>query len=89
VIVDAGLKASSVDAGMPSVYQKPDWRYLKASDEHGVISLPAGQHLGLGDTLMLVPGHCDPTMNLYDDLVCIRQDRVHAIWSIEARGALL
>ena len=89
VIVDAGLKASSVDAGMPSVYQKPDWRYLKASDEHGVISLPAGQHLGLGDTLMLVPGHCDPTMNLYDDLVCIRNDRVHAIWPIQARGALL
>jgi D-serine deaminase-like pyridoxal phosphate-dependent protein len=45
--------------------------------------------LALGDTLMLVPGHCDPTVNLYDELVCIRGDRVEALWPIAARGALL
>ncbi len=27
---------------------------------------------GLGDKLLLVPGHCDPTVNLYDWYVCIR-----------------
>ncbi|WP_296490162.1 DSD1 family PLP-dependent enzyme [Rhodoferax sp.] len=88
-VLDAGLKASSVDSGMPAVWQRPELKYLKAADEHGVLELPANSPLALGDALMLVPGHCDPTVNLYDELVCIRGDRVEAIWPIAARGALL
>ncbi|MDP3761978.1 MAG: DSD1 family PLP-dependent enzyme [Ramlibacter sp.] len=88
-IVDAGLKASSVDSGMPAVWQRPDLSYVKAADEHGVIATPASAALSLGDTLMLVPGHCDPTVNLYDELVCYRGDKVEALWPIAARGALL
>lgn len=88
-IVDAGLKASSIDSGMPVVWQRPDLRYAKAADEHGVIATPAATSLALGDQLMLVPGHCDPTVNLYDELVCIRGDEVVALWPIAARGALL
>ena len=88
-IVDAGLKASSVDSGMPTVWQRPDLRYVKAADEHGVLATPAPAALSLGDVLMLVPGHCDPTVNLYDELVCFRGDRVEAVWPIAARGALL
>jgi D-serine deaminase-like pyridoxal phosphate-dependent protein len=87
-VVDAGLKASSVDSGMPRVWHRDDLRYLKASDEHGVIEMPSSA-LSLGDALMLIPGHCDPTFNLYDELVCIRGDRVEAVWPISARGALL
>src|SRR5213076_2522003 len=34
-IVDAGLKASSVDSGMPGVWHKPGLVYAAASDEHG------------------------------------------------------
>lgn len=92
-IVDAGLKASSVDSGMPAVWGRSDLRYAKASDEHGELvcesatgndGLPA-----LGETLFLVPGHCDPTVNLYDALICVRNGKVEAIWSIAARGALL
>ena len=84
-IVDAGLKASSVDSGMPGVWQK-DLRYTHASDEHGWVegkSVPA-----LGEKLLLVPGHCDPTINLYDWYVCVRRGRVEALWPITARGAL-
>jgi D-serine deaminase-like pyridoxal phosphate-dependent protein len=88
-VVDAGLKASSVDSGMPTVWQRPELRYVKAADEHGVIATAAGSDLALGDTVMLVPGHCDPTVNLYDELVCFRGDTVEAIWPIAARGALL
>jgi D-serine deaminase-like pyridoxal phosphate-dependent protein len=88
-VVDAGLKASSVDSGMPSVWQRDDLRYVKASDEHGVLDTAAAAALSLGDQLMLVPGHCDPTFNLYDELVCVRGERVEAIWPIAARGALL
>ncbi len=88
-VVDAGLKASSVDSGMPVVWQRTDAKYLKASDEHGVLELTPDSTLKLGDYVMLVPGHCDPTVNLYDELIAIRGDRVEAIWPIAARGALL
>jgi D-serine deaminase-like pyridoxal phosphate-dependent protein len=88
-IVDAGLKASSVDSGMPTVWQRPALRYVKAADEHGVIATPSAQDLALGDTVLLVPGHCDPTVNLYDELICFRGDTVEAVWPIGARGALL
>ena len=88
-IIDAGLKASSVDSGMPGIWQRDDLRYVKAADEHGVVTTPQGASLSLGERLMLVPGHCDPTVNLYDELICLRGDRVEAIWPISARGALL
>jgi D-serine deaminase-like pyridoxal phosphate-dependent protein len=88
-VVDAGLKASSVDSGLPTVWQRAGLRYAKAADEHGVLETADAAAVALGDVLLLVPGHCDPTVNLYDDLVCIRGDRVEALWPVAARGALL
>jgi D-serine deaminase-like pyridoxal phosphate-dependent protein len=88
-VVDAGLKASSVDSGLPRVWQRPGLRYAKAADEHGTLAVDQGTSVALGEALLLVPGHCDPTVNLYDELVCIRGDLVEAVWPIAARGALL
>jgi D-serine deaminase-like pyridoxal phosphate-dependent protein len=89
-IVDAGLKASSVDSGMPTVWKRPGLTYARASDEHGVVEVGAGAAApALGDKLPLVPGHCDPTVNLYDWYVCVRNGLVEALWPITARGALL
>jgi 3-hydroxy-D-aspartate aldolase len=89
-IVDAGLKASSVDSGMPTVWGRQTLRYTHASDEHGWIEgkeqgspLPA-----LGEKVLLVPGHCDPTINLYDWYVCVRNGIVEDLWAITARGAV-
>jgi 3-hydroxy-D-aspartate aldolase len=88
-VVDAGLKASSVDSGMPLVYQRPGVEYAKASDEHGVLRIAAGANAPeLGEKILLVPGHCDPTVNLYDWLVCVRKGTVEAIWPVVARGAM-
>jgi D-serine deaminase-like pyridoxal phosphate-dependent protein len=88
-IVDAGLKASSVDSGMPSVWQRPGLAYTRASDEHGWVEIGAGAAAPkLGDKLLLVPGHCDPTVNLHDWYVCVRNGLVEALWPISARGAL-
>ena len=88
VVVDAGLKASSIDSGMPRVADVAGAEYVKASDEHGVVQL-TGTTLALGEKLKLIPGHCDPTVNLYDYYVCVRAGRVEALWPIAARGALL
>jgi 3-hydroxy-D-aspartate aldolase len=86
-VVDVGLKAHSVDSGMPAVVGVPGAEYLKASDEHGVVALRGPGQVELGQKIRLVPGHCDPTVNLYDWLVCYRGDRVEAVWPICARGA--
>ena len=88
-VVDAGLKASSIDSGMPTLVGWPGVEYGKASDEHGVLAIAAGT-LGpsLGERVWLVPGHCDPTVNLYDWIVCVRAGRVEALWPIAARGAV-
>jgi D-serine deaminase-like pyridoxal phosphate-dependent protein len=89
VVVDAGLKASSVDSGMPRVADYADVEYVKASDEHGVLQITGATRFKVGDKLKLIPGHCDPTVNLYDWFVCIRSGRVEALWPITARGAVL
>jgi D-serine deaminase-like pyridoxal phosphate-dependent protein len=87
-VVDAGLKASSVDSGMPIVWERPGLQFVRASDEHGVIEIASGAAApALGEKLLLVPGHCDPTVNLYDWFVCLRAGRVEALWPITARGA--
>jgi D-serine deaminase-like pyridoxal phosphate-dependent protein len=89
VVVDAGLKASSVDSGMPVVWQRPGLDYVQASDEHGFIRVDAAAAApALGEKLLLVPGHCDPTINLHDWYVCVRRGVVEALWPITARGAL-
>ena len=87
-VVDAGLKASSVDSGMPRVADVDGAEYVKASDEHGVLKLDGSARLAVGDKLKLIPGHCDPTVNLYDHYVCVRGGRVEALWAITARGAV-
>ncbi|QPC43745.1 DSD1 family PLP-dependent enzyme [Kaustia mangrovi] len=85
-VCDAGLKALAVDSGLPRV-ERPGVSYLQASDEHGVLDDP-DRMLDLGDQVRLVPGHCDPTCNLYDSYVAVRGERVEAIWPVTARGKL-
>ncbi len=76
-IVDAGLKALAFDSGPPLVCDEPAATYERASDEHGRLAVSAATNrLGLGDKIRLIPGHCDPTVNLYDWYVCVRGNRV-------------
>ena len=84
-IVDAGLKAQSVDSGLPVVFGRDDVEYVKCSDEHGVISDPEGV-LKVNDKLRLVPGHCDPTCNVHDWYVGVRDGKVETLWPVSARG---
>ncbi len=86
-VVDAGLKALSVDSGLPLVVDDGA-EYLGASDEHGVLRVDDQSRFKLGDKIRLIPGHCDPTVNLYDWIVGYRGDGVECVWPIVARGAL-
>ncbi len=88
-VLDAGHKAVTVDSGLPTVWQRPDLRYVGASDEHG--KLEAGSETTtpkLGEKLRLVPGHCDPTVDRYDWYVGVRGGRVECLWPVAARGAM-
>ena len=87
-LVDAGLKALAMDppaggrryAGgriRTRLGRTRDPRYLEDNEK-----------VGLGDKLKLIPGHCDPTVNLYDWYVGYRGNRVEALWPIAARGML-
>lgn len=84
-IVDAGLKAQSVDSGLPTIYGRTDVEYVKCSDEHGVVADP-DRVLKVNDKLKLVPGHCDPTCNVHDWYVGVRNGKVETLWPVSARG---
>lgn len=84
-IVDAGLKAQSVDSGLPVIFGRMDVEYVKCSDEHGVVADPGGV-LKVNDKLRLVPGHCDPTANVHDWYVGVRGGKVETLWPVSARG---
>jgi D-serine deaminase-like pyridoxal phosphate-dependent protein len=88
-VLDAGLKALSVDSGFPKLVGRPGITFVGASGEHGVLEIGKGAaDIALGDQVRLIPGHCDPTVNLHDWYVCTRGGRVEALWPIVARGAL-
>jgi 3-hydroxy-D-aspartate aldolase len=94
LVVDAGLKAFAIDSGMPSPWRLPGAVYHRPSDEHGIIDASAcAERPKRGDRVLLVPGHCDPTVNLHDWYVGVRrmgsgEARVECLWPVAARGAL-
>lgn len=88
-VVDAGHKAVAVDTGLPLVHERPGLSYVAASDEHGTLAVaPGTQRPRLGDKLLLVPGHCDPTVDRFDWYVGVRSGRVESVWPVAARGAM-
>ena len=85
-VVDAGLKSTTVESGLPRVHERPGCEYAQATDEHGVLRGEPAALPALGEKLRLVPSHCDPTFNLHDVLVAVRGGRVEALWPVSARG---
>lgn len=84
-VCDAGLKVLSLDSGLPVIHGRNDIKYINASDEHGVIDDP-NDVLRVNEKLKLVPGHCDPTCNLHDWYVGVRNGKVEVVWPVSARG---
>ncbi len=93
-VVDAGLKSFAFDSGPPAVPGFAGALYERPSDEHGSLNLTAcNERPKLGDKVLLIPGHCDPTINLHDWYVGIRgmngpAPRVESVWPVAARGAV-
>ncbi|DAZ93303.1 TPA: hypothetical protein N0F65_000854 [Lagenidium giganteum] len=94
-VVDAGTKAVSLDSGAPLVHAAidgsalPPLEYQGGGDEHGILVPSEKSDLpmpAIGSKLLLTPGHCDPTTNLYDFIVGYRKGIVENVWQIGARG---
>ena len=86
--VDAGLKAFATDRSFgPDVARPAGLTYAFRGDEHGALTLAdAEREIVLGDKIELVVPHCDPNVNLYDRMYCVRGDYVQQVWKIDARG---
>ena len=61
--------------------------YAWAGDEHGRLDMRhVSRRLKVGDRVECGAPHCDPTVNLYDEIHALRGDEVEAVWPIAARG---
>ena len=96
-VCDAGHKSHAIDSGLPLVHAFGPTReldYFNGGDEHGILRPAAGcsRLPGLGQMLWLIPGHCDPTVNLYDVMIGVsgglRNGTVESIIEVDARGAM-
>ena len=85
-IVDAGLKAFATDRAFgPEPVDTALGRYEFAGDEHGRLILE--RDIKLGQKVRFVAPHCDPTVNLYDRIHCVRGDVVEDVWPIMERNS--
>jgi D-serine deaminase-like pyridoxal phosphate-dependent protein len=96
-VCDAGHKSHAIDSGLPKVLvlePTGELEYANGGDEHGILR-PAGANQRvprLDDVVWLIPGHCDPTVNLHRYLIGVgggvARGKVEKIIRIDARGAL-
>jgi D-serine deaminase-like pyridoxal phosphate-dependent protein len=93
-VIDAGLKTFTFESGVPEVAGLAGAVYERPSDEHGGLNLAAcNERPRLGDKVLLIPPHCDPTVNLHDWYIGVRgmgtsAARVESVWPVAARGAV-
>ena len=95
-VCDAGHKSHAIDSGLPLVHSLDDGHeldYANGGDEHGILRPAPGRRVPeIGRMLWLIPGHCDPTVNLHDHLIGVkgglRSGVVDKIIRVDARGAL-
>ncbi|MDP2092550.1 MAG: DSD1 family PLP-dependent enzyme [Hydrogenophaga sp.] len=93
-ICDAGHKSHAIDSGLPTVAWPTGLVFANGGDEHGILrAAETGAEVPeLGETVWLIPGHCDPTVNLHDVCVGVRGGLaagwVERLIRVDARGAL-
>ena len=85
---DAGAKANTINRPWPIVAGETGMTYTSGSDEFGSIRYAEGasRTYAVGDKLELIVSHCDPVVNLYDQLYGVRGDTVEVVWPIAGRG---
>jgi D-serine deaminase-like pyridoxal phosphate-dependent protein len=84
---DAGAKACTINQPWPLIKGETGMSYRAGSDEFGSIRYEdSSRTYRVGDKLELIVSHCDPVVNLYDQMYVVRGETVEAVWPVAARG---
>lgn len=84
---DAGAKACTINRPWAIVKGETGMSYTSGSDEFGSIRYEdPSRTYQVGDKLELIVSHCDPVVNLYDQMYAVRNGIVESVWEISARG---
>jgi 3-hydroxy-D-aspartate aldolase len=89
VTIDAGVKALATDGGRPIVLAGApiDSEYRFMGDEFGMLlSPPDTEPPSIGDRIVLVTPHCDPTVNLHSRYILERDGVAAGTWVAQGRG---
>ena len=87
ITIDAGKKKLATDGPLPAIKDVTGVTYKFRGDEHGEIRFDhPSREIKIGDKVEIIVPHCDPTVNLYDNYYCIRNDKIEAVWEITSRG---
>jgi len=89
ITCDAGHKAVSADAGVPTcvVVGHPELTPLSPSEEHLPLAVKEGATgPQVGEALYLIPRHVCPTVNNFDCALLLRDGEVESVESVTARG---
>jgi 3-hydroxy-D-aspartate aldolase len=87
-VVDAGSKSLGVDKPQQPVPKHLEGvAYVSSSEEHGWLDTSERKEpLTVGDQVSLVAPHVCTTINLHDTIIGIRDERIAAVWDVQARG---
>jgi D-serine deaminase-like pyridoxal phosphate-dependent protein len=83
-VCDAGLKALSAEYGLPRAVD-PGIEAVGLADEHTTLRLAPDSELTVGDAILLIPAHIDPTVNLHAALHAVEADGTVHRWPVAAR----
>lgn len=89
VTCDAGHKAVSADAGIPTcvVVGHPELTPLSPSEEHLPLQVKEGSEVPrIGDLLYLIPRHVCPTVNNFDAALIVQKGGIQSVEKVSARG---
>jgi D-serine deaminase-like pyridoxal phosphate-dependent protein len=93
-IIDAGSKTFSCDPnahrpGYGICEDNPEIYVSRLSEEHGILHVPDGVNLSIGDRLSFIPNHCCTVANLHNQLYGVRDGIVEQQIIVDARGKIV
>jgi 3-hydroxy-D-aspartate aldolase len=83
-VCDVGSKACTFEAGSRPVFDRPDIKLLRTSDEHSVFLSPMARP-AVGEQIRLIPANCDPAVALHQIFLVTQNGVVVDKWPILAR----
>jgi D-threonine aldolase len=82
-VADVGLKALGMDHGNPTI---PGGQVWFCSDEHVTFAPDDDAPVRVGDHVLVVPAHIDPTVALHERMHLVRDGEVLDTWPVDLRG---